>query len=909
MKKSFKTIKRCIAGICALSQLLILFAMPSVAHSTDDMDISSEALSEIELSSGTAETLSSPAESSSPDLTYTITAPTNSTVPMATITFDKTNIDSFTYEAEGLNVIEDTVGESTNTATYILAAIEDFGTFEIAAHTDGVIVANKTIYTYCNNNSIYTSEASKDIAWHTYMRDLFETNEITVEEWHNNYSAVSLDFSEEITDHSTNSFEDYSEVIDAISAGKIVVGGRMTWETENNVELPMRFTKVELRKQRYIDLDSLETYTDEYGYYYFILDPDELSSPSNVFVRTHTESTTFDVIYPLREDFNYFDSDIQTLSQSTSGIVNISRKLKKDSGCMVYRLAYIQQGMVAGQQYALDMGMVPDKHLYVFHLGDTKKILEEMGLGEIESIIHSNEFACCYDTFSFIGYNKYNKFSTHVHEYGHYVENRMGNYGDVIKGQLFARIPEVFNGKFESLNDYIQVLVDDYNHGVYENHFEELNTTKQYQMELTWTESWATAFAEIARKEYSPKLLNGTSYPFSPAYENFSANSNSGEAQEKAVICVLWDLYDNTPSETSGNDNIFSTKEEWWELTTKAGTCTLQDLSENILTNYPDLIGEVGKIFSAHKISPKINSTITLPCEDSDGTLKINCTVQGSFSYPNDKFRVAFYAFYDNEYNFIGQTDIVSESSVSSNISVHTHTIPKALWMSIMSYYEEGKAIYATVYGYRSGEFDSGPYFSEFITVWDDSKSHTYEKRCDGEGHWDACDCGVINSDKTAHELTYSYYTPTQHYKRCNDCLYMGAEDHSCIIQQYNSTSHQLVCACGETRTEAHYAYRYTKYNNSLHTTHCKCGKTWTEPHVVSSDAYDSGNRLAPCLACGVLVTAGTTLHPTMNGLLRTENGSFILPDGIIVLVDEDIEAYFAGTLEFYYPDDNLETE
>ena len=24
---------------------------------------------------------------------------------------------------------------------------------------------------------------------------------------------------------------------------------------------------------------------------------------------------------------------------------------------------------------------------------------------------------------------------------------------------------------------------------------------------------------------------------------------------------------------------------------------------------------------------------------------------------------------------------------------------------------------------------------------------------------------------------------------------------------------------------------------------------------------------------------------------------------------DEDIEAYFAGTLEFYYPDDNLETE
>ena len=46
-----------------------------------------------------------------------------------------------------------------------------------------------------------------------------------------------------------------------------------------------------------------------------------------------------------------------------------------------------------------------------------------------------------------------------------------------------------------------------------------------------------------------------------------------------------------------------------------------------------------------------------------------------------------------------------------------------------------------------------------------------------------------------------------------------------------------------------------------------------------------------------------------MNGLPRSANGSFILPDGVIVLVDEDIEAYFAGTLEFNYPDDNLETE
>ena len=33
----------------------------------------------------------------------------------------------------------------------------------------------------------------------------------------------------------------------------------------------------------------------------------------------------------------------------------------------------------------------------------------------------------------------------------------------------------------------------------------------------------------------------------------------------------------------------------------------------------------------------------------------------------------------------------------------------------------------------------------------------------------------------------------------------------------------------------------------------------------------------------------------------HSENGSYILPNGVIVLVDEDVEAYFGGTLDFYY--------
>lgn len=63
--------KKCIASVCAISQFIALFAMPSFAYSSDDViDNSSEAILENESSSGTAEALSSPTGSSSPDLTY-----------------------------------------------------------------------------------------------------------------------------------------------------------------------------------------------------------------------------------------------------------------------------------------------------------------------------------------------------------------------------------------------------------------------------------------------------------------------------------------------------------------------------------------------------------------------------------------------------------------------------------------------------------------------------------------------------------------------------------------------------------------------------------------------------------------------------------------------------------------------
>lgn len=99
----------------------------------------------------------------------------------------------------------------------------------------------------------------------------------------------------------------------------------------------------------------------------------------------------------------------------------------------------------------------------------------------------------------------------------------------------------------------------------------------------------------------------------------------------------------------------------------------------------------------------------------------------------------------------------------------------------------------------------------------------------------------------------------------------------------------------------------YAKYSSTHHIQACECGATGTvtSPHVVKS--AEAGNRLANCMLCGQLVLLDNTIVqvPGLNSITQvTPNGSYILPNGIIVLVDSDIESYLNGTLVFYDKDD-----
>lgn len=97
-------------------------------------------------------------------------------------------------------------------------------------------------------------------------------------------------------------------------------------------------------------------------------------------------------------------------------------------------------------------------------------------------------------------------------------------------------------------------------------------------------------------------------------------------------------------------------------------------------------------------------------------------------------------------------------------------------------------------------------------------------------------------------------------------------------------------------------------YNRISHIECCSCGATGSETEVHYVKASEIKNNKAKCLGCNKTLDLTSDMAMTCsNNTKYSINGSYILPSGIIVLVDEDMDAYNNGILEFYNSDELLE--
>ena len=132
----------------------------------------------------------------------------------------------------------------------------------------------------------------------------------------------------------------------------------------------------------------------------------------------------------------------------------------------------------------------------------------------------------------------------------------------------------------------------------------------------------------------------------------------------------------------------------------------------------------------------------------------------------------------------------------------------------------------------------------------------------------------VIIAYQLSSPSTGGYYSEVVNFSKPADHQHQHVYD-SCVY--VNKLSHRGVCSCGELGDlGAHYI----------------------------DESYSGGNS-APCAGCGYILDLGNgNIGGIMSITQVSVNGSYILPNGIVVLVDADVEAYLAGTLQFYHPED-----
>ncbi len=149
----------------------------------------------------------------------------------------------------------------------------------------------------------------------------------------------------------------------------------------------------------------------------------------------------------------------------------------------------------------------------------------------------------------------------------------------------------------------------------------------------------------------------------------------------------------------------------------------------------------------------------------------------------------------------------------------------------------------------------------------------------------------ITNNSDCTKTFSYNFTKDNTYYLRIN----------------YSNASHEGTVNISMT-PPAHSFTTWKYLNNTSHVEACECGVTGTVTgaHVVPINPPING--VVNCLRCHHKITLDDiVIIPGLNAIGVNQvslNGSYILSNGIIVLVDEDIEAYLNGTLVFYNKDE-----
>lgn len=145
-------------------------------------------------------------------------------------------------------------------------------------------------------------------------------------------------------------------------------------------------------------------------------------------------------------------------------------------------------------------------------------------------------------------------------------------------------------------------------------------------------------------------------------------------------------------------------------------------------------------------------------------------------------------------------------------------------------------------------------------------------------------------------------------YIKCKYCRYVAPVEDMVVqnstCQSVDTTTHIItnsVNGLNYTIYEPH-TFTYSIYSSTQHKNTCHCGYEAYERHSITEADYTNGDNIAICIQCKRIVNLNDGMFPVLPTSITkySINGSFILPNGVVVLVEEDIQSYINNTLIFY---------
>lgn len=546
------------------------------------------------------------------------------------------------------------LSSSNNLVATLYAINNEYGTFISPFSEDD---AYESFYGYALLNG-YMSEEQCDLARNERIK--LGVSEKSSGTNSSSVSEVTAKFNEE-----SYTLDENNSGISLFANTDTYVKGHITWIDDNGVTHPLIRSMVRIYDKEPIGDTHIGTvYTDYSGNYSFTFQNkdgfwDFENGGLDIFVRIYAGTTNTLVKNADGNDYYYESSVSENVSTGSTTTRNLTIGMSTDFG----RACQISQALIMARDYVWNMtGSMPADVSLRYPSGSNGHYTRD------EKTIYLTGNAS-------IGSspNSYASWDVVMHEYGHHIQYEMGiinsPHGNHSSGQNNA----------------------------------DIRGSKDIGVRLAWAEAWPTVFGTVAQnywRSYLPNIdtVADTSYTSYNGldYDIESTDVRLGEACERSIMAVLWDIYD---SNSDNNDTISIGAQSFWNITATHNSITFSDFINSFYEIYPQYTDNIGANLTYYRMAA------TAPIMSNSSSVsqtippRFTWTPQGgSTNYPNNRFRIVFY---DSTGSIAFKTAYTSSNS---------YTLTQSEWDSVLHTY--GKTYKVAVAAAQTNDYVTGEYIS-----------------------------------------------------------------------------------------------------------------------------------------------------------------------------------------------------